>query len=163
MDWLTDNWGSLASAAGLLVTLMGLWIVYWQAKKARTSAEAAEAVAGEAKEFIRRSLTVGDLQQAIDLVQTIKPLHRDARWQVVVDRYQQLRSTLADVRARHPSLTDQQDEVIQGAITQIRVVEDEVDEAMAKDAQPENAPRFNAVLNNIQVVLETLRSTLQVR
>lgn len=161
MDWLTDNWGNLASAVGLLVAIVGLALVYLEATEAKNSAKAAEEAAENARKFVRRSLTVGDLQQAIDLVQTIKPLHRDAKWEVVVDRYQQLRSMLADIRARYPSLTLEQGEIIQRAIGQIALVEDKVDVAIRDGTPPLNAGGFNATLNRLQVTLEQLKSDLQ--
>ena len=49
MDYVYDNWGNLASIAGLLSTIIGLGVAVWQVTAARKAAEASRDDASAAR------------------------------------------------------------------------------------------------------------------
>lgn len=162
MNYFLDNWGSIASVAGVVVSLLGLWaalVAVKRAGKARESADAAQKATVETRAAMTRVLTVVDLQRAIALIQRLKDLHRDSKWQASLEHYQPLRAMLADIDSRLPTLSAELRSDIRIAIPQIVVIENNVDEAVRGSIQPSGLSSFNEVLNEIQVNLVNLASS----
>ena len=165
MDYLYDN---LVGVAGLIATVIGLWLAIRQIGRARKAARAAEDAASaaekasvETQDAIHGVLTISDLQRGIGYVQQIKSLHRDEKWETCLHMYQVLRSSLADIRARLPDPAARDRVALQGAINQVRVIEDTVDTAVLDGDKPAGAEKFNSALNTIQVKLEEMVSSAQ--
>ena len=95
-------------------------------------------------------------------MQEIKRLQRDAAWPVLLDRYSTLRANLITIRAGRPSLDEKHKTVIQGAISQIKMIEEKVERALETNQKP-NVAKLNAVvadqLDNLSEVLGALRSS----
>ena len=70
------------------------------------------------------SMTLTRVNERID---GLKELHRNNEWKRALDRYQELRRMLIDIRVRHPHLSDQQRTTIQGLVSRLRDMETEVD------------------------------------
>lgn len=100
LEYLLDNWGSFVSALGFVATLIGLLLVYRRAGEARTSAAAARTAAQETREAISSVLTIVDLERAIAMVQRLKQLLTDGKWEVSLELYQPLRVMLTNINAR---------------------------------------------------------------
>lgn len=157
MDYLLEHWGDFASLLGFAITIIGLWWAIRTAREAQKSATAAEAASVETRDAITRVLTIVDLERAIALIQHLKVLHRENKWQASLEHYQTLRAMLADIDARHPATTPELHATLREAIMQIKFIEDDVD--MAHGAEPSGARNFNEVLNTIQVNLEEIVSS----
>ena len=164
MDYFLDNWGSFVSALGLVATVVGLIIVFRRAAQASRSAEAsrdaataARTAARATREAIGAVLTIVDLDRAIALVQRLKQLHRESKWEVSLELYQPLRVMLTNINAR--STIDRPE--LGAAILQIRLIEDRVTRAQLNDAEPIGASNFPRVLNDIQASLEEIASSAQ--
>lgn len=157
---LSTNWGDIVGAVGLVITVIGFGVAIYQATKAREAADAAEAASLETRQAITKVLTVADLQKAIAAIQRIKDLHRDKEWKASLQHYQPLRVMLVDITARYVALTPGQHAVLSGAIPQIVVIENSVDEALRGSAEPSGAGNFNEALTTIQVNLEGIASSL---
>ena len=54
IDWLGKNWGSVVSPLGLAATIIGLAIVFNQAREAKKSAEASKLAAQAAEQAITK-------------------------------------------------------------------------------------------------------------
>ena len=100
IDFVTDNWGSLASAAGLVVSFVGIGWAIIELRRARAAAQAARAAANETRNDIARHVQAVDLERAIALIQRIKLLHDIGRWDAAMEQYQALRSILSHIIAR---------------------------------------------------------------
>ncbi len=160
MDWLGDNWGSLVSSVGLVIAVTGIGLAVYRAGQAEKAAKAAENASTEARNTITRVLTIVDLQKAIDLIQRVKLLHRDGKWEASLEHYQTVRSMLADIETRHPSPTEEFRTIIREAIPQFTVIEDNIDRAIQEGEVPFEATRINLVLNQVQEYLEEAASTI---
>ena len=156
MDYLQDHWGSFVSAVGLVATVIGLVLVFRRAGEARTSAAAARTAAQEAREAITGVLTIVDLERAIAMVQRLKQLHVDSKWEVGLELYQPLRVMLTNIRTR--GTIDRPE--LQEAVLQIRVMEESVVDALPAAMEPSGARNFYSVLNNIQASLEEIASSV---
>ncbi|MCI0867722.1 MAG: hypothetical protein J4N89_14365 [Chloroflexi bacterium] len=155
LDYFLDNWGSFVSALGFIATLIGLSFVFRRAGEARTSAVAARAAAQETREAIGSVLTIVDLERAVAMVQRLKQLLRDGKWEVSLELYQPLRVMLTNINAR--STIERPD--LQGAIPQINLIEQNVARALRRAAEPSGADNFLRQLNRIQIGLEEIASS----
>ena len=63
-QWLVINWGSTASAVGLLVSIAGFSFAIRQILKTRGAVEAAETAAVETRSALSRNITIDDLTRA---------------------------------------------------------------------------------------------------
>lgn len=170
MDYVYDNWVDVASVIGTIATVAGLVFAIRQVVGARKAARAAESAASaaekasvETQNAIHGVLTVSDLQRVIGYVQQIKSLHRDQKWETCLHMYQVLRASLADIHARLPDPAARDRVALQGAINQVRVIEDTVDTAVLDGDKPAGAEKFNGAMNTIQVKLEEMVSSAQVQ
>ena len=154
MDYLQDNWGSFVSVLGLVATVFGLGVVFRRAGEARKSAADARTAAQETQQAISNVLTIVDLERAIAMVQRLKQLHRDRKWEVSLELYQPLRVMLTNINTRG---TIERAE-LREAIPQIRVIEDGITRAIFDGVEPAGARNFPRVLNNIQMSLEEIAS-----
>ena len=160
MNWLGDNWGSVVSSVGLVIAVTGIGLAVYRAGQAEKAAKAAENASTEARNTITRALTIVDLQKAIDLIQRVKLLHRDGKWEASLEHYQTLRPMLADISMRHPSPTEAFRTNIREAIPQFTLIEDNIDKAILEGEMPVETTRINSVLNQVQEHLEEAASTV---
>ena len=167
-DFLQNNWGNLASATGLFVTIVGFWLAVGRATQARTSADASRSAAKAAQDAsietrttIAKMLTVVDLERAISLIDRLKAAHRGSKWEVALEHYSGLRGMLADIEARHPDPAMDGNDAFRNATAQLRVIEDSVDKAIRENGIPEGSQNFNDRLNDIQQALQHITSQTQ--
>ena len=159
LDFLKSDWGNLVGVLGVIVSFVGLWWAIAAARGAQKSAEAAKDAALETQDSIKRVMAVADLHRAISLIQRLKSLHREERWEIALEHYQELRHLLSDIAVRYPNVPSELEEVIREAIGQIRAIEDNVDSALRNESTPTGANNFNRRLNNVQVQLERAASS----
>lgn len=156
MSYLLDNWGSFVSLLGLVATVIGLIVVFRRAGEARSSAADARTAAQETQQVITNMLTIVDLQRAIAMVQRLKQLHIDGKWEVSLELYQPLRVMLTNINARS---TIERPELRQ-AMSQIRVIENTITTSLAEGGEPPETNYFFGTLNDIQVSLEAVASSV---
>ena len=154
MDYFLGNWGSFVGVLSLIITIIGFVIAIRRATQARTAAQAAEMASRQVREAIGQRLTATDLTRAIQLIQRIKDFHRDQRWEVSLQHYQILRSTLADILGRLSETMFEAKPQIQSAVRQVSAIENSVDRAVREGIEPAGQDGFNPTLTNLQSTLE---------
>lgn len=164
------DYNLVVGVLGLIATVAGLWIAIRQvigarraAQKAESAALAAENATIETRDTIHSVLVISDLERVIVYFQQIKGFHRDQKWDICLNMYQLLRSSLAEIRARLPEQASQHRLTLRKAIDQVRVIEDTVDTAIRTGASPAASENFNSVLNKIQTELEDIVSSAQIQ
>ena len=163
MNYVLENWGSLVGALGLVFTIVGVAIsfaAFRRAGKARDAAAAAETASMETRMAITSVLTTVDLERAINLVQRLKELHREGQWRVSLALYPSLRAILVDIRSRHPAITPELNQQLEGAILQVSGIENDVEAALSEDTEPRRLESVNGILNHIQEQLEIWSSSI---
>jgi hypothetical protein len=70
-------------------------------------------------------------------MEEIKRLHRAGQLEMLPDRYAALRKALIGIRRLSPSLDDDQDKVLQGAITTLSTTEHVIERAIATGPAPD--------------------------
>ena len=160
MEFWTTNWGDAATAFGIVISLVGLGWAIKVAHGARSASQAAEVAATETRDQIARHLQTVDLQRAIGLIERIKTLHDNDRWEASTEHYQTLREMLSYVIARCPVGQSEIQQRLGTARTIVRGMEDLVRWQGSQYISSGDRVRFNGYLNEIQSDLEELASKL---
>ena len=152
--------GGIASVVGIIVSLGGLVWAIKEAHGARTASEAAAVAASETREQIASHLQAVDLLRAIDLIQHIKTLHDNDRWEASTEHYQTLRRMLSDILVRCPEDQSTVRETLATSRARIREMENFVRERIARGIPERERSQLNQRLNGIQSDLEELASNV---
>ena len=159
MDFWATTWGDIATLIGMIVALGGVVWAIKEARGARSASEAARTAASETREQIAGHLQTVDLQRAIGLIERIKTLHSNDRWDGSTELYQSLREMLSDVIARCPeSQADVRGKLVV-ARTVVRDMENFVRQRVSRDITDLDRFQWNQSLNEIQSGLEELASS----
>ena len=156
-----NSWGGLIGLIGAVLSLFGLAASIWAVYRAGKARDAAEAARRETRVALTRALATVDLERAIALVQRLKELHQETRWEVSAVLYQTLRVMLIDIAARCPADAPQWQLQLQAATLQVTEIDNAVSAAIGEGNEPPGRQNFNEVLNDIQVNLERMSSFIQ--
>ena len=160
MEFWSATWGDVATVVGIIVSLGAIVWAIKEARGARSASQAAEAAASETRDQIQRHLQTVDLHRAIGLIERIKTLHDNDRWEAAREHYQALRAMLSDVIARCPENQTEVREKLATARTIIRDTENFVRERIGKAIEDRDRSQLNQSLNDIQSDLEELASVI---
>lgn len=153
MDYLADNWGSLASGLGVLLSAAGVVYAYL----ARRAAKSAEAASEDTRRAVIRTLNLADLQRTIALIDRLKDRLMEEDWSAALELYSAVRSMLADIRATMPPGSD---EFFASAMEQLTRFESDVRSwSMRRISDAQGISEINNGLTAIQENLEHLRSS----
>ena len=160
MEFWSTTWGDVATLFGIILSLGAVFWAAKEARGARSASRAAETAASETRDQIHRHLQTVDLHRAIDLIERIKTLHDNNRWEAAREHYQELRAMLSDVIARCPDDQTEVREKLSTARTIIRDTENFVRERSGKTIEDRDRSQLNQSLNDIQSDLEELASVI---
>ena len=150
MDWSSlRDWGSLASLVGVVVALVGLAVVGYQATGAKRAAN-------QTRKAVSDVLTFGSGNRAATLIQEIKLVLQKGKWEVGYHQCHSLRTLLGDLKTI--GLSMKHIELIDKAMGSLTTIENDLDAAIRKEREPKGMDRFNASLSNIQVTIEGILS-----
>jgi len=139
--------GDIASVLGLIVSIAGFAWTLIAVAKAKQVAQGAKEAAERARAEILKSNSMVELASAVAAMEEIKRLHRQGAWPLLPDRYASLREALSMIRTMRPAMSDEHQSVFQGAIQQLRSIEDKVERALATEQTPRNVPALNKVIS----------------
>ena len=105
--FLATNWADVLTAAGLAVTLFGLYKAFRASRDAKTASEAAEDAAQAAMSQFSRELQLVHLQRAVSVINSIKTLQSVNRWAASAELYPWLAAMLTDVISHCPVELDE--------------------------------------------------------
>lgn len=160
MEFWSNNWGDAATAFGIIISLVGLGWAIREARGARSASQAAQAAASETRDQIARHLQAVDLQRAIGLIERIKTLHDNDRWEASTEHYQTLREMISDVIVRCPENQREVREKLATARTNVTGMDNLVRERGSGGVSESDRSLFGRSLNDIQSDLEELASDL---
>ena len=100
MDWLSDNWGSLASVLGVIVSIVGFALAVRQIYKTKTAAESARTAADNARAALSRSITIGDIDRAAERLERIKSELNQGRIDIAREHLLDIMKMLSDIVGR---------------------------------------------------------------
>ena len=146
-----------------MVSIVGLVWAVRAARGAQSAAQAAAQATRETRDRTGRDLVVVDLERAVALIQRLKLLHRDARWDAALEQYQALRWMLSAILSRYPDWESESRTQLTEARTQVSVMEGLIEQHAEDDVSVDYRTTFIQQLNETQSALEEMASTLGVR
>ena len=156
MDYLADNWGSLASGLGVLLSAAGVVYAYL----ARRAAKSAEAASEDTRRAVIRTLNLADLQGTVDLIDRLKDHLMTEDWSAALELYSAVRSMLADIRARIPPGNEDWKAIIANAMEQVTRFESRVRNwSLMQISDVSSILEATDALTAIQDDLEIMRSS----
>ena len=159
-DLWTTTWGDIATLVGIVVSFGGLAWAILAAQGAKSASLSAETAANEARDQIARHMQTVDLQRAIGLIERIKTLQDNERWEASGALYQALRAMITDVITRCPEDKREFREKLANARMIVRSIENDVRDRDNHAVSKQQRSRFNRTLNEIQSNLEELASAV---
>ena len=153
MEFLSEHWGGIASVIGVIISVIGL---AWAIREARGARSAAQ----EARAEIGRHLLIVDLERAVALIQRLKLLHRESRWEAALEQYQALRAMTSGIIARGPEIDLARRERLVSARAAIGVMENYVESTGDRGLVDNDKNRLNQELNELQLDLEDIANAM---
>ena len=146
---------------GAILSLIGLVAAVVAAYRAKRAEAAAEEAKRETRVAMGRVLTTVELERSVALLQRIKSLNGEGRWELTLELYQPLRVMLRNIFSRYPDITPELEPQFERAIDEITFIEDRFMEAHLSEAEQPEIHQSNVILNSIQVYLEELAANIQ--
>lgn len=151
--------GSIASLAGLPLSLLGLGFAILQLRKLRGETRAAKEAAESVERAVRRDWTNTESARLYGKIEQLKDAHRTGDQSRALSQYADIVESLLDVARRHPDLPENVERDIFHAIEQIQEMESK-SEGMEFGIPLDDARAFNRTLSAMQ---RTLLPQLEIR
>lgn len=144
---VTNHLGDLASVIAVIITLVGFGFSLFGIWRSKTAAERAEEAASNARKAITQFDRVAAISAAITSMEEVKRLHRVMAWNILPDRYAEVRKALISVRSSNPPLPPECLAAIQGAIQHFTEIENEVEKALALGRRDPSQAKLNEIVS----------------
>lgn len=145
--------GSIASLAGLLVSLLGLGFALLQLSRLRGETRAARDASEETRRLLRRDSAGSDLTRIGERIQGLIEIHRNGDRSRALDRYPEIYRLLIAIRRNHPNLSEEYRRQLQEALATVRDMQGKL-EGLTGSSIPQSAiNNFNAALLLLQTEL----------
>lgn len=165
IDFIVANHlGDLAGVFGLIITIVGFGFALFGIWRSKSAAERAEEAASNTRKAIAHIDNVAAISAAITSMEEVKRLHRVMAWNILPDRYAEVRKALICVRSSNPQLPEEGLAAIQGAIQHFTEIENEVEKALASGRKEPSQAKLNEIvslqIDKLIAVQEALRGTI---
>ena len=144
--------GSIASLAGVVVSLLGLSFAIWQLARLRGETKASREASEATRRALGRDLAIADVSRLNERLQRLKEIHREGNRQRALDSYPEVVELISDIRHRHPSLPLENRANLLRTISDISDIEATV-ESLDQQIGIELARNFNRTLTDFQITL----------
>ena len=140
-------WGDTASMFGLTLALIGIGITIFGVWRSKRAAVQARVAVESAVEQMAKFDVVAELNATLAVIEEVKRLQRVQAWQILPDRYAEIRRRLVSVKNSGSDVTDAYRESIQGSVEKLSRSERRVEQALAKGGTPPDPAKLNAILS----------------
>lgn len=149
-----DVVNTVLAVVGILLTAVGLAVVFWQVRQARDAAEAASRAATEAREAMAQRLTAVDLGSIHTALRTLQDQLRARQTQAALASCQAVRGQLVALRTRDEARISpgHLDELTRGMGT-IAQVQEALERQQAGDGQQMDIAAAN---NKISTLIDLM-------
>lgn len=133
---------------GVLLSLVGFWLTFNQAKNARTAAQQAKEEVQKLRQTLSQVNTIADLTAAMGAMEGLRTLHQISAWDMLPDRYFSARRMLNAVRSANPGFSGKHKLVLQDAIQQLSIIEEQVQRALGSESKSTlDSAEFNRIIS----------------
>lgn len=155
--------GAGATWLGLALSALGVFLAYRSLRRTRQAAEAAKGAVTQLKQEIGRFESVAACAAVLAMLSEIKRHQRNGAWQLLPDRYSDLRRSLSEIRGSTP-LSQEQQQAVQAALVQLRGIEEQIERHLVIEDSKLDIPRLNKVVSKqadrITEIIIAIRNTL---
>jgi len=137
---ITNNLGDLASVIGVLISLIGFFIIIRNVSRSKNAVE-------NVRNDILKTNTVAVFAEALSSMEEIKRLHRQEAWEILPDRYSALRKSLISIKGSNPSMSTKHKRVLQSAIQHFSSIEEQVENDIYSNKKPTNTSTLNTIIS----------------
>jgi hypothetical protein len=135
LEWIaTYRINEYSDFLGLIVTVVGFALTLWNVWKSRSIATQALLVANKVRDDLRKVEIVAEFSTAVAAMEEIKRLHRKGEIDALPERYSALRRSLITMRDATILLSNEDQTLLQGAISQFAGFERKIEKALVSDS-----------------------------
>lgn len=132
---------------GLVLSALGVGLAWRTLRKTKSAAEATtEAISG-LKDSLARVDRVAACSRALVALGEVKRLQRSSNWEILPDRYSDLRPLLVEIRSARPALSSEHNRGLQTVLAQLGVIEDQIERFLRKQESEPDVARINQVVS----------------
>jgi hypothetical protein len=146
---------------GVFVSIVGFVFTIWNVMRSKSAAQQAADATARIRKDISRMDSVADCTQAIAAMNAIKRFHRNKAWEILPERYTELRKALISIKNNNPLISDEYKKKMQSAIQHTSSIEKKVEEALELNQAPPDAAKINFIMSkmvdNLQIILENIK------
>lgn len=147
MPFWEQNWGNVASLAGLIASVVGLVLTYREAHKSKTAAEKAREAVADVKKRLSTLDAVAAIAEAILMMDEIKRLNREHAWNLLPDRCTILKRRLITIRG-FVDLTEEDQTALSSGIQHMGDIQNRVEKLLHMGKKkPPDVPRLNRIIS----------------
>lgn len=150
------KWMDVISVVSALLTLVGLLVAIWEARRARVASISAKQAAEAARDASIRSAVVLDLGSAIKALSEIKSLHRSAVLDVLPARYEALRHSVTALRQMKVLSEPRIQKSMQSLVTRLSGVERLIDQGVTVEEFLRQVPKLNSQITRSMDEMQAL-------
>lgn len=158
--WIKEEYGNIASALGLVVSIVGFIVTVYKVRKVRKAAEKAQEITREALNRVGQQLFFTQIIAAVRIGQEIGSFCRLKQWGKAFDRCEQLRILLAN-QVEDSRLKDSERLFIASAIDDLSLIVRKLEEIERQEGILELPPREMESLDKIVISLSRIDGRLR--
>lgn len=162
----TYHLADYASVIGFIITVIGFLVTILNLIKTRKASEAATMAVNNIRNDFKKIDTVANLSSVLIEMEEIKKLHRKKEDSgQLPEKYAKLRASLISIRTNNQILLEDDNRILQGAITQLSAFERALDNNLDKDnITTFSIAKFNSAISthidSLQEVLMRVKFTV---
>lgn len=143
-----DSFADFCSVTGIFVSVVGLLVVWREARAAKSAAEEAADAADEMRAELNQFDMVKSLSETLAAFDEVKTLQRYGVWELLPANYSAIKKALLSAKRNAPNLTQSHRRKLQSAIQTCSSIEDTIEEGLALNQPPNNVPALNKALSS---------------
>lgn len=150
--------GDIASIIGLLITFIGFFFTILNTFKSKSAAENTEKEVHRIRESISKQNALINISSGLNMINEIKKLNRTQNWDILVDRYTELRHFLINLKEEYPQTNTLHLSLLQNAITQTKSIQNKIETYLY---HPEKQPDIGKINKTISKIMDDLQVLIQ--
>lgn len=152
------GWGFWLAIVGLILTLGGFYLTFYQLRKTRSAAEAVENKVKEVQAALVRYDVANDVARASVALSAARNYARAGLWANVADSYEVCRSGLHAIKDDSSDLSSEQRQEIERAIRYIDSLCKRIENGLEKGKVPDKAKTISVMRNHAALIEQTRRT-----
>lgn len=150
LEWLAAyRINEYSDILGLVITVIGFVLTLWNLWKSRSIATQALSVASKVRDDLRKVEVVAEFSAVIAALEEIKRLHRKGELEPLPERYSSLRRSLITMRDSTILLCNEDQSLLQGAISQFAGFERKIEKALTVDEAKIDFAKMNRIVSTL--------------